>query len=83
MTAAVEHILAEAGCRRKAMEETLTSTDPRLADDPRVILLREPCPKPGCRAPRGQYCRTTTGYSTLHQVRNPGAIRELDERLNR
>lgn len=64
-------------------EDVLTSTDPRLADDPRVVLLREPCPRSGCRAPRGQYCRTTGGYTTLHKARNPAGLAELDERLNR
>ena len=83
MTAAVERILAEAERRRQVMEETLTSTDPRHAEDPRVILLREPCPRRGCRAPRGQYCRTSGGYTTLHKARNPAGLRELDERLNR
>jgi hypothetical protein len=64
-------------------QEVLTSTDPRLADDPRVILLREPCPRPACRAPRGQYCRTTGGYTTLHKARNPAGLAELEERSNR
>jgi hypothetical protein len=83
MTATVAHVLAEAERRRQAMEETLTSTEPRFTDDPRVILLREPCPRPGCRAPRGQYCRTSGGYTTLHKARNPQGLAELDERWNR
>lgn len=49
-------------------------------DDPRIIRMRVDCPR--CHAPRGSYCRTDGGYSTLHQVRNPVGIRELDERLN-
>lgn len=82
MSAAVDRILAEADRMRAIMEETLTSTDPRFTDDPRVILLREPCPRRTCRAPRGQYCRTTGGYTTLHKARNPAGLRELDERPN-
>jgi hypothetical protein len=83
MTTTVKRILAEAERRRLVMEETLTSTDPRFTDDPRVILLREPCPRRSCRAPRGQYCRTSGGYTTLHKARNPQGLAELDERLSR
>jgi len=61
-------------------EEVLTSDDPRFTDDPRVILLRKPCPRKGCNAPRGQYCRTTGGYTTLHKARDPQGYREWLER---
>ena len=57
--------------RADTTEDVLTSDDPRLADDPRVILLRQPCPRADCRAPRGQYCRTSGEYTTLHKARNP------------
>jgi hypothetical protein len=83
VSATIEHILAGAQRRNAVMEEMLTSDNPRFTEDPRIVLLREPCPRPGCRAPRGQYCRTTGGYTTLHKARNPRGLRELDERLNR
>jgi hypothetical protein len=62
-------------------EEVLNSTDPRLANDPRVVLLRKPCPRVGCRAPRGQYCRTPGGYTTLHKARDPEGYRAAMEAL--
>lgn len=62
-------------------EDILTSTDPRHADDPRVIMLRNPCPR--CNAARGHYCRTKGGgYGTLHKARNPAGLAELEERYN-
>lgn len=68
--------------RADTSEDVLTSADQRFADDPRVVMLREPCPRKGCGAARGQYCRTTGGYTTLHKARNRAGLRELDERLN-
>jgi hypothetical protein len=62
-------------------EEVLTSTDPRIANDPRVVLLRKPCPRKTCLAPRGHYCRTPGGYATLHKARDPEGYRAAMEAL--
>lgn len=73
-----------ARCYDRAMYLAMTSedvlNDPTKDDDPRIVLLRKPCPRTACRAPRGQYCRTTGGYSTLHKARDPQGYRELMER---
>ena len=60
-----------------AMTSEEVLNDPANDEDPRIVLLRKPCPRKACRAPRGQYCRTTGGYSTLHKARDPQGLRAL------
>ncbi len=62
----------------KVSEEVLN--DPANDDDPRIILLRKPCPRKACLAPRGFYCRTTGGYGTLHKARDPEGYAEWRNR---
>ena len=57
-----------AGGANRAWTDESTLTDPKYADDIRVQLLRNPCPR--CHAPRGTYCRTKgNGMTTLHKAR--------------
>lgn len=63
----------------RTSEEVLA--DPAHDHDPRVVLLRKPCPRKGCLAPRGQYCRTPGGYGTLHKARDPQGYRAAMEAL--
>ena len=60
-----------------AMTSEEVLNDPANDEDPRIVLLRKPCPRPACRAIRGQYCRTPGGYSTLHKARDPQGLRAL------
>lgn len=56
-----------AGGANRAWTDEATLTDPKRDGDPRIVLLRNDCPR--CNARRGQYCRTSGGYTTLHKAR--------------
>jgi hypothetical protein len=60
-------------------EEVLN--DPAHDHDPRIVLLRKPCPRKTCLATRGHYCRTPGGYGTLHKARDPEGYRKAMEAL--
>ncbi len=57
-----------------AMTSEDVLNDPARDDDPRIVLLRKPCPRKGSKAIRGHYCRTSGGYTTLHKARDPQGV---------
>ena len=60
-----------------AMTSEAVLNDPANDEDPGSSCCASHAPRKACRAPRGQYCRTTGGYSTLHKARDPQGLRAL------